>query len=309
MTGAYALGWPGPGAWAEQAGRGCGPQAEGHWGRHEHGVRYEGSRGDYGRHGPAHHGGGGHGGGRSGGERGPHGGGRHGRGEGPGFPFEALAGWALAFAKGGHGPRGRGHHGPTPEQIEALMALRGMRGGPGPFGRGPRGRGRRRRGDVRLAVLRLLAEEPRNGYQLMQTIEERSEGQWRPSPGSMYPTLSQLEDEGLIYSAEVEGARRFEITDAGREALEERSGEPDPWAPEPDADAHAMSELGPLVLGIGKAVWQVASVGDERQRTRAAELLAETRRRLYGLLADETEDAAEDEDGTGAADDPGSSEV
>jgi len=176
------------------------------------------------------------------------------------------------------------------------MALRGMRGGgPGGFGRGPRGRGRRGRGDVRLAVLRLLTEEPRNGYQLMQTIEERSEGQWRPSPGSMYPTLSQLEDEGLINSAEVEGARRFEITDAGRESLTERAGEPDPWAPQPDADAHAMSELGPLMLGIGKAVWQVASVGDERQRTRAAELLAETRRRLYGILAEDSEPTTDEQ--------------
>jgi DNA-binding PadR family transcriptional regulator len=276
MSGAYALNWSGPGAWADQWGRECGPSDEGPRGRHrEH-----------------------RGGGR-------HGGGRYGRCEGPGFPLEALADWAMARGgKGGGGPRGGGHRGgshhggghrgPTPEQLDALMALRGMRGGPGPFGRGgPRGRGRRRRGDVRLAVLRLLSEESRNGYQLMQTIEERSEGQWRPSPGSMYPTLSQLEDEGLIHSAEVDGARRFEITDAGREALEERAGEPDPWSPQPDADAHAMSELGPLVLGIGKAVWQVASVGDDSQRSRAAELLAETRRRLYGILA---EDTAEDDD-------------
>jgi DNA-binding PadR family transcriptional regulator len=189
------------------------------------------------------------------------------------------------------------------------MALRGMRGGPGPFGRGgPRGRGRRRRGDVRLAVLRLLAEEPRNGYQLMQTIEERSEGQWRPSPGSMYPTLSQLEDEGLIHSAEADGARLFEITDAGREALQERAGEPDPWSPQPDADAHAMSELGPLVMGIGKAVWQVASVGTDSQRSRAAELLAETRRRLYGILAEDSVDGDEELDDSDPSGEPGTSE-
>ncbi len=281
MSGAYALNWSGPGAWADQWGRECGPSEEGQRGRHRE-----------------HRGGGRHGG-------------RHGRCEGPGFPLEALAGWAMARGKGGPGgPRGGGHHGPTPEQIDALMALRGMRGGgPGPFGRGgPRGRGRRRRGDVRLAVLRLLAEEPRNGYQLMQTIEEQSEGQWRPSPGSMYPTLSQLEDEGLIHSSEVDGARRFEITDAGREALQERAGEPDPWSPQPDADAHAMTELGPLVLGIGKAVWQVASVGDESQRSRAAELLAETRRRLYGILAeDSVEDGDEPED-SGASGEAGTPE-
>src|SRR5205823_12560101 len=88
-------------------------------------------------------------------------------------------------------------------------------GGPRGRGRGP-GRGRARRGDVRLALLRLLAEEPRNGYQLMQTIEERSGGRWRPSPGSVYPTLAQLEDEGLIRSSESEGSRRFEFCQAGR---------------------------------------------------------------------------------------------
>ncbi len=297
MTGAYALNWSGAGSrpWAEQWG--CSSHEDDPRGRHER-SRQGGPRGGYGRHG------GPQGGGR-------HGGGRSGRGEGPGFPLEALADWVLSRGKGG-GRGGPGHHGPSPEQIEALMALRGMRGGP--FGRGPRGRGRRRRGDVRLAVLRLLAEEPRNGYQLMQTIEERSEGQWRPSPGSMYPALSQLEDEGLIHSAEADGARRFEITDAGREALQERAGEPDPWSPEPDADAHAMSELGPLVLGIGKAVWQVASVGDERQRTLASELLAETRRRLYGILAEEaaeTDDSDDGDDGDGpeASGESGTSEV
>jgi len=275
MSGAHALNWSGQGAWADPRGRDRGSFEGGPRGRHrEH-----------------------------------RGGGRHGRCEGPGFPLEALADWALARSKGGRGgPGGRGHHGPTPEQIEALMALRGMRGGPGPFGRGgPRGRGRRRRGDVRLAVLRLLAEEPRNGYQLMQTIEDRSEGQWRPSPGSMYPTLSQLEDEGLIHSAEADGARRFEITDAGRAALEERAGEPDPWSPQPDADAHAMTELGPLVMGIGKAVWQVASVGDDNQRSRAAELLAETRRRLYGILAEDSADAGEESDDSAESGEAGTS--
>ncbi|MFZ0089926.1 MAG: PadR family transcriptional regulator [Solirubrobacteraceae bacterium] len=205
--------------------------------------------------------------------------------------------------------RGGGRHGrPGPEdleQLEDLIALRRMRGfgGPGPFGRGGprgRGRGRARRGDVRLALLRLLAEEPRNGYQLMQTIEERSGGRWRPSPGSVYPTLAQLEDEGLIRSAEVEGSNRFEITDAGREHLETRAGEPAPWEPGDEAGETAISELAPLVVQIGKAAWQVASVGDEAQRARAIELLAETRRGLYRLLA-------EDPEGTTGSDEPAGS--
>jgi DNA-binding PadR family transcriptional regulator len=215
----------------------------------------------------------------------------------------------------GHGPGGHGHHGPDfgPqdwERIEEMIALRRLRGrGPGLRGpgRGPRGRGRRRRGDVRLAVLRLLADEPRNGYQLMQIIEERSEGQWRPSPGSMYPTLSQLEDESLIRSTESDGGRRFEITDAGRGALEERTGEPDPWTPETDADEHAMSEFGPLVIGIAKAVWQVATVGDPAQRARAAQLLAETGRSLYGILAEESGEDERNAEETGETE-PGGSE-
>ncbi len=208
--------------------------------------------------------------------------------------------------------RGGGRHGrPTPEDLERLedlIALRRMRGGPGGFGgpggRGPRGRGRgrARRGDVRLALLRLLAEEPRNGYQLMQTIEERSGGRWRPSPGSVYPTLAQLEDEGLIRSADAESARRFEITDAGREHLEGRADEPAPWQPGDEAGENAIGELAPLVIQIGKAAWQVATVGDESQRARAIELLAETRRGLYGLLAEEPADSAGSVDTEDSAD-------
>jgi DNA-binding PadR family transcriptional regulator len=211
-------------------------------------------------------------------------------------------GWA--FTKG----HGKGHHHrPGPEELEDLIALRRMGGGGpfgggpfggrggGPFGHGPRGRGRgrARRGDVRLALLRLLGEEPRNGYQLMQTIEERSGGRWRPSPGSVYPTLAQLEDEGLVRSTEADGARHFEITDAGREHLESRSAERDPWEPADEESEHALTELGPLVIQIGKAAWQVASVGDEGQRARAIEVLAETRRALYRILAEDSPDDGE----------------
>jgi DNA-binding PadR family transcriptional regulator len=214
-----------------------------------------------------------------------------------------AAGWAFSHGRGRHGR-------PSPEGLDDLMNLRRMRGGPfggGPFGGGPwgggpwgggpggprgRGRGRARRGDVRLALLRLLAEEPRNGYQLMQTIEERSGGRWRPSPGSVYPTLAQLEDEGLVRSTESDGARHFEITDAGREHLETRAGEPAPWDTGEDT-LGPLADIGPLVIGIGKAAWQVATVGDEAQRESAIEVLTETRRALYRILA---EDPAETDD-------------
>jgi DNA-binding PadR family transcriptional regulator len=192
------------------------------------------------------------------------------------------------------GRRGR----PPFDDIDDLIALGRMwKGGPfGGPGWGRRGRGRARRGDVRLALLRLLAEEPRNGYQLMQAIEERSEGRWRPSPGSVYPTLAQLEDEGLIRSGEAEGARRFEITDAGREHLERRADEPGPWEPDAEDTDHPLSELGPLVIQIGKATFQVASVGDQAQRDRARALLAETRSALYRILADDTDEADADQE-------------
>jgi DNA-binding PadR family transcriptional regulator len=186
---------------------------------------------------------------------------------------------------------------PPFDDLDDLIALGRMwKGGPfGGPGWGPhrRGRGRARRGDVRLALLRLLAEEPRNGYQLMQAIEERSHGFWRPSPGSVYPTLSQLEDEGLIRSVDSEGTRRFEITDAGREHLDSRAGEPAPWEPASEDAENPLTELAPLVIQIGKATFQVASVGDRAQREQAQALLADTRRALYRILAEDEDEAAD----------------
>jgi len=188
----------------------------------------------------------------------------------------------------GAGRRG----GPPFGDIDDLIALGRMwKGGPfGGPGWGPhrRGSGRARRGDVRLALLRLLAEEPRNGYQLIQAIEERSEGLWRPSPGSVYPTLAQLEDEGLIRSVETEGTRRFEITDAGREQLEKSKVDPAPWAEEEDPDAPDLHRMAGLIIQIGKAAWQVAQEGDARQTDQAYQTLAETRRALYRILAQDS---------------------
>ena len=221
------------------------------------------------------------------------------------WPFLAR----LAMMKGGGPGRGRHSH---MDHLERLAALREMRGGPfgpgrgGPFGPGPfggggrgggpfgGGRGRRRRGDVRLALLMLLDEEPRNGYQLMQTIEERSGGRWRPSPGSVYPTLAQLEDEGLIHAVEYEGTKLFEITDEGRERLGESKTDPAPWAEEEDPDAPDLQRMASLVIQIGKAAWQVAQEGDERQTQQAFEKLAETRRALYRILAQDHDSDAEE---------------
>jgi DNA-binding PadR family transcriptional regulator len=143
---------------------------------------------------------------------------------------------------------------------------------------------RRRRGDVRAALLLLLAERPRNGYQLMQDLEERSGGRWRPSPGSVYPALAQLEDEGLVRSVEGESGRTYEITDAGRREVGERAEQSAPWEADDDSD-DALHAYRHALVSTAKAAWQVAQDGDEQQITRATELLTETRRALYRLLA------------------------
>jgi DNA-binding PadR family transcriptional regulator len=157
-----------------------------------------------------------------------------------------------------------------------------------PFGRGPGfggGRGRRRRGDVRAALLLLLAEEPRNGYQLMQAIEGLSGGRWRPSPGSIYPTLAQLEDQGLIRATEPDDAKLYEITDAGREHLEEHREHAPPWIDEDEPGA--FQDLRSQVKQLHLAAVQVAHAGRDSQVAAAAEVLAEARRTLYRILAEE----------------------
>jgi DNA-binding PadR family transcriptional regulator len=146
-------------------------------------------------------------------------------------------------------------------------------------------RRRTRRGNVRAAILLLLEEEPRNGYQLIQELEERSETAWRPSPGSIYPALQLLTDEGLIRGATQEGSTVYELTDAGRKHVEEnREALGTPWleAGVPD-DVRELMRNGMQVMMAGR---QVMHAGSEAQRKAAAELLADTRRKLYAILAE-----------------------
>ena len=164
-----------------------------------------------------------------------------------------------------------------------------------PFGRsgGPAlgaGRGRKRRGDVRAALLLLIAEEPRNGYQLMQITEERSGGRWRPSPGSVYPTLQQLEDEGLIRAIERDGARVFELTSAGREHLDLHDHGHVPWEAECEPGYELADALHVLLGQLHLAASEVTRAGDVRQLKRAAALIAQTKRELYRILAEEPGD-------------------
>jgi DNA-binding PadR family transcriptional regulator len=144
-----------------------------------------------------------------------------------------------------------------------------------------------RRGDVRAALLVLLDEEARNGYGLMQEIERRSEGVWRPSPGSVYPALAQLEDEGLVRAVERDGAKLFEITDAGREQLADAHGQTAPWEMDDDPAFETLAEIKSLVHQIGMAAFQVVQAGDEEQVARARDTLSDTRRRLYRILAED----------------------
>jgi DNA-binding PadR family transcriptional regulator len=159
--------------------------------------------------------------------------------------------------------------------------------GAGPGG-GPFGRGRKaRRGDIRTAALLLLEEEPRNGYQIMQEVEERSEGLWRPSPGSVYPALAQLEDEGLIRTEEADGRKAFALTDAGLELIRERGPDkPAPWEQMSGEFSDARVELGKFMRELAYAFVQVMRTGSEAQVARAREVLVTARRELYQILAD-----------------------
>lgn len=187
------------------------------------------------------------------------GGPRFGPGFGPGGPF------GPGFGPGGFGPRGFG-----------------------PGRRGPGGRGRRGRGDVRLAVLALVSEQPRHGYEIIQEIAERSGGRWKPSPGSVYPTLSQLEDEGLVRVEQTDGRRVVHLTEAGTAYVEENREEIDKvWTAfdgeeEDGPDAALWQQLAQLHA----AAAQVTATGTPEQITTATEALTEARKTIYRLLAE-----------------------
>src|SRR5262249_34514896 len=185
-----------------------------------------------------------------------------------------------AYGRGRGGGRARHRHGdPGPWAGFGGFPFGGGWGG-GPFGRGRKAR----RGDIRTAALLLLAEEPRNGYQIMQEVEDRSEGAWRPSPGSVYPALQQLEDEGLIRAEEIDGRKLFKITDAGRAYVQERGEQPAPWEQMSGDMSDQAAEMGKLVRDIAFAFAQVMRTGSDAQIARARELLVVTRREIYRIL-------------------------
>ena len=152
-----------------------------------------------------------------------------------------------------------------------------------PRGRGSRGRGRP---NVRNAVLALLAERSMHGYEMIQELESRTGGIWRPSPGSVYPTLQLLEDEGLIAAEEAGGRKRFVLTDAGRPEADQ-AAQSAPWQEFGDDTVSQAQDYRDAIFGIMNALRQVGFNGTEEQRARALEVLLETRRKLYAILAEE----------------------
>ena len=143
---------------------------------------------------------------------------------------------------------------------------------------------RARRGDVRSAILGLLEERAMHGYEMIQELEERTGGRWRPSAGSIYPTLQLLEDEGLVKGEEVEGKRVFSLTDSGREAVKERSEGKRPW--EDGEDDSPRHRLRAEAMRLRGALMQIGRTGEPEQVEKALEALTETRKRLYSILAD-----------------------
>jgi DNA-binding PadR family transcriptional regulator len=172
----------------------------------------------------------------------------------------------------------------------------------GPGGWGPRG-GRARRGDVRAAILSLLAEEPMHGYQLIQEIARRSDGVWRPSAGSVYPALALLEDEGLVrpqVAPDDEGGKKvFVLTDAGRTYVTEHADElADPWDAVTGGVSDSMAELMGLIREVHGAAVQVLRSGDSARVEQARTVLAQTRRSLYLVLAGEDPAGSDGSDGS-----------
>ncbi len=152
-----------------------------------------------------------------------------------------------------------------------------------------RGGGRRmRRGDIRTALLSALTDGPAHGYELIGRLEEKSGGTWRPSPGSVYPTLQLFEDEGLVRSEERDGKRVYELTDAGRVEAADRVARfgDSPW----DDDSASVTEFQGLMrsaVHLLAAAKQIARTGDPSQMERATTAIRATGKELYKILAED----------------------
>ena len=201
-----------------------------------------------------------------------HGRAMHGGGFGPGFG-------PGGFAPGGVGPAGFG-----PTWFGPAFGPGGFGRGFGPrFGRGPKAG----RGDVKLAIVILLAEEPRHGYQIIQELGTRSNGMWRPSPGSIYPTLQAMEDEGLVTAEIVEGKKVYSLSESGKAYLAANARSSPPWEEIAGDPRSAFFELRREIEQLGVAVMQVGQAGREDQLRRAMKLLSDARKSVYRILSED----------------------
>jgi DNA-binding PadR family transcriptional regulator len=144
---------------------------------------------------------------------------------------------------------------------------------------------RMRKGDVRSAVLRLLNESPMHGYQIIHEIEERSGGAWKPSPGSVYPTLQMLVDEGLLESKETKGRRTYSLTAEGKDFAASESEKPAPWDTGFDRPTGPRGTLAMSGVKIAKAAAEVARVGTPEQMEKAAQVIDETAKKISAIVS------------------------
>lgn len=140
------------------------------------------------------------------------------------------------------------------------------------------------RGDVRAAILTLLAEEPKHGYQLIREIEERTGGKWKPSAGSVYPTLQLLADEGLVTTEMTHDRKVYSLTEAGRDEADAAAGSA-AWENTAPFDTKMLGAVPKAGIELAQAVGQLVRTGTSQQHEKAAELLNETRRKIYSILA------------------------
>ncbi|KOT86529.1 PadR family transcriptional regulator [Streptomyces rimosus] len=193
---------------------------------------------------------------------------------------------------GQHGHGRRGGWGDHEGRFEGRRAAFGPFGPPfggppfGGRGRGGGPRGRARRGDVRASILALLKDRPMHGYEMIQEIAERSGGTWKPSPGSVYPTLQLLEDEGLISSASEGGKKLFSLTEAGQAEAENVADAPWEEAGR-GVDWEAMNEIRKAGGGLIEAFRQVWATGTPEQREKAIAVVNKARKELYLILAED----------------------
>jgi DNA-binding PadR family transcriptional regulator len=147
------------------------------------------------------------------------------------------------------------------------------------------GNTRMQRGDVRTAVLALLAEKPMHGYQIISEIEERSGGSWKPSPGSVYPTLQLLADEGLILAEESGGRKTYSLTDEGRIVAGAETDKSAPWETSGAREGGRHTALAKSGIDLAQAAAQVGRSGSQEQVQEAVAVLDDARRKLFSILA------------------------